>query len=301
MMKALGNYILAGRYKAVGIISLLTILSLLIPPFSYIIGGAPYGLVVLRKGAMEALRLLLVLVIVVSVFGYFSRIGFGLGVAFLTSVWLPILLVAQVLRTTESQGLAVLVAGAIGMAFVVILSFFTGEIAAWWQAWMDSLLQQNFSATELEDIQQVLDGLLPMISGIISAGMVLSLILTTLVARSWQAALFNPGGFRDEFHRLALPRWLAIASFACLLGSFLDLGAFSWLLRNCLAVLIVLHVFQGIAAVHRTVFRKGLSRNWLVLMYCFLLFLPQLALFLACLGIADALNQRDKSPSGEGD
>lgn len=66
-----------------------------------------------------------------------------------------------------------------------------------------SLLYMRYSkkpsATELTQIQVVLDTILPLISGIMAAGVVISLIISVLMARAWQSALFNPGGFWQEF------------------------------------------------------------------------------------------------------
>jgi hypothetical protein len=60
-------------------------------------------------------------------------------------------------------------------------------------------------------------------------------------------------------------------------------------------------VIQGIASVHRIVFIRALSKNWLILMYSFLMFLPQMALFLVCIGMVDALNRGKKSMPGDAD
>ena len=293
-MKALGNYILAGKYKATGIISLLSILSLLFPPFSYILSGVPLGLITLRKGAQYAINILFVAFLLTSIFGYFSRMGIGLGAAFTTIVWLPVWMCSMILRITESQGLSVLGAGGVGILFVLVLLLFTDEITILWESWVNKLIEQNFSGSELTRMQELMDQVLPVIPGIIATGVVISIITTLILARCWQSAIFNPGGFRQEFHRLLLPRWLIFITFFCLIISYVELGDLSELMRNFLRVLIVLHVVQGISSVHRIVFNRKFSRNWLVLMYSFLLFFPQI---LACIGIADVLKRSKKSIS----
>jgi hypothetical protein len=59
-------------------------------------------------------------------------------------------------------------------------------------------------------------------------------------------------------------------------------------LRDLLLVALFMYLFQGIAAVHRTVETRALSSAWLVAMYGLLLLAPQMILFVACLGFADS-------------
>jgi hypothetical protein len=282
-------------------ISLITILSLLVLPLLYILSGAPLGLVTLRKGGTASFRVLIGTVLLITLFGYFTNIGIGMGVAIATSVWLPVWATSIVLRITESHGAAVLVAGGIGILCVVILAFFNEELSTLWQTSIHSLIENNFSTSEVAQLEEVFDSVLPFISGIVAAGLVISLIATVLLARRWQSTLFNPGGFRQEFQDLLLPRWLTFLTIACFLLSFLNLEDLSMLASNFLAVMLVMHVIQGIASVHRIVFIRTLSKNWLIIMYCFLLFLPQMALFLVCIGMADALNRGKKSMPRDAD
>ena len=78
-MKLLGQYLLAEKYKSVAMLSLLTVMSLLIPPLTYIISATPFALITLRKGGKYGLQVMIYTLLAISIFGYFSRIGFGLG------------------------------------------------------------------------------------------------------------------------------------------------------------------------------------------------------------------------------
>ncbi|MGH8248426.1 MAG: hypothetical protein ACREUU_18560, partial [Gammaproteobacteria bacterium] len=69
--------------------------------------------------------------------------------------------------------------------------------------------------------------------------------------------------------------------------------------RDVFAVVFLAFVYQGIAAVHRTVYGRRLSGAWLVGMYGLLVLMPQLFLFLSCMGMADSWLRRRMS-SGEG-
>ncbi len=299
-MNALGHYILRGKMQAVAITSLLSIVSLLLPPFLYIISGVPVGLVTLRKGGEWGLHVLLGSLLLVSVFGFFINMGAVFGLVFTIGVWLPVWWCAVVLRLTESQGTFVLVAAGLGVAMVLSISLFIDDLTVHWQSWVSSFLESNFPPAEVARMQELFDATLPFFSGIIASGILISLIVTVLLARWWQARLFNPGGFRDEFYQLLLPRWLVLATFLCLLISVFDLGIQLSLIRNILLVLIVIMMFQGIASAHRTVSVRQMSRGWIVAMYGFLIILPQMALFLACIGMVDAwVRGRGKTPPSD--
>jgi hypothetical protein len=298
-MKLLGQYLLAEKYKSVAMLSLLTVMSLLIPPLTYIISATPFALITLRKGGKYGMQVMIYTLLAISIFGYFSRIGFGLGATLSTSIWIPVWLCSIILRVSESQALSVMGAGGIGILFVLALAPFNEDISQWWQSSINAFLEKSLSTAELADVQTILDTIMPLISGIIAAGIVISLVVSILLARAWQSAIYNPGGFWHEFYQLSLPRRLTFFTLAMMVLSIVGLGSLSWLAQNILVILIVLHVVQGIVAVHRIVQQRNLSRTWLIVMYSFMIFMPQMVLFIAFLGIADSLKMSNKTPPAD--
>jgi hypothetical protein len=288
-MNAVGNYFLSNRYKSVAIISLFNIL---LSPLSYILSAVPLGLITLRKGGENGFYFLIATMIVTAVFEYISNVGFGLSVIFAISIWLPVSLIAMVLRSTESQGIAVLVAGSIGIVIIIVMIPFNVELSNWWQTSVNTFIEYNFTTTDGQQIQDTLDQVGPLLSGSISAMVLMIIISTTMLARYWQSVLFNPGGFAGEVHNLLLPKWLSLGTLVCVIISYIEIGELSWLAGNFLVVLIVLHVFQGIASVHRIVSIRKLSVNLLILMYFLLLIVPQI---IALIGMADVLYRGKKS------
>ena len=123
----------------------------------------------------------------------------------------------------------------------------------------------------------------PWLPGQVSSAIVMVVLLALLLVRWQQALLFNPGGFRSEFHGLQLGRPLATFTLA-LFGATL---AFGWPpLANGLLVLGVPYTMQGIALVHVIVLQRRLSSAWLVLFY--LLLIPLLSQVVMALGVVDA-------------
>lgn len=105
------------------------------------------------------------------------------------------------------------------------------------------------------------------------------------LARYWQAGLFNPGGFQQEFHGLSLGRNAAIA---CVIVMTMAIGQGGQLANAIVMVVIFAFFIQGLAVVHALVKQRGMHRYWLHGIYV-LLMLPHTLLLLAALGLADNL------------
>lgn len=278
-------------------LALSALLSLLLSPFAYLITGAAAGLVTLRKGPVYGLRILLAAG--ATLIGLALIVGFSWKIAlvFFVGVWLPVWCVASVLRITESQGLAVFCAGLLAM--LVISGFYVAldNVGAWWLGWFVQILER--SALPAEQSAATRNGLATM-AGWINAIMIVcfmtNVISGVLLSRWWQAALFNRGAFRNEFHALSLPVVVLPVSMLLLLLVIITDAALEIALRDMLVVLVLLFLVQGIAAVHGNVARYALSRAWLAVMYLFLLLLPQTGILIACLGLTDVyLHWRKKT------
>jgi uncharacterized protein YybS (DUF2232 family) len=142
--------------------------------------------------------------------------------------------------------------------------------------------------------RDTLDQMANVMTGIMCAAFVFSAVLSLLLARWWQAQLYNPGGFRDEFHRLRLGRPLALAVLALMAASLLPLGGASALGRDMVMVVLMMYMLQGLAVIHAVVAKRGASNAWLVATYVLLaIALPQVAMLLAIAGLMDTwLNLR---------
>src|SRR5690606_21479952 len=107
-------------------------------------------------------------------------------------------------------------------------------------------------------------------------------MLCLSIARHWQALLYNPGGFRKEFHALRLdPRFSGVL-LALLLAGELGLSPLdTWVPLLCMAPMA-----NGLALVHFVVDRRKLGVNWLVLAWMFALLMAPAVIVL---GFADSL------------
>lgn len=300
-MRALGSYILLGRLQAATAISLLTVISLLIPPLSYLLSGAPAGLVVLRKGPAYGMQVLLISLLVVVLFVALAGINPQVVFAFALGIWGPVYFCCIVLRQTQSQGWLVFTAGTIASAYILIVHWLIADVPAWWLQWMELLINNAFPEGGGEQYQDVLVQAAPAMNAIMAGGIASSLIVTTFISRWWQSVLFKPGGFRTEFYALRLPNaviFLSLTGIVLLLNDGVQQGSAG---LDILIVVIFLYLFQGLASVHRIVAEKSMPQVWLVMMYILLIFLPQAILIVACLGLVDSWKNRSKVANGPDD
>lgn len=298
MVKVLGEYLLRGWPQAIAAITALTVLSLFVMPLAFLLSGAPVALLTLRRGGRAGMQLIAGVTGILAVLAALAGVGPALALAFALTVWLPVWLCSVSLRRSESQAAAVLTAALLAALFAVGMHLALPDAAAWWQGWLEKWLQESLAAPDAARYQEALRAAAPMLNALMAAGMMLSLVVAVLAARAWQAALFNPGGFRSEFHGLRLPRALVAPVIAAGAATALLEGAAMQWSRDLLVIGLFAFLFHGVAAVHRTVASRGLHRGWLAGMYVLMVLLPQMLLFLACIGLVDAWFGRDGTAGG---
>ena len=119
------------------------------------------------------------------------------------------------------------------------------------------------------------------IGGVTGLVVLLAAIACLALARSWQAGLYNPGGFREEFHALRLaPKELAILVVLGVAG--MVLGAQALAMLSWIPLLIA-----GIALVHGFIGIKGMNGLWLVAFYMLLITTWPTILIVLLLGLID--------------
>ncbi len=280
-----------GRSSAVLVAATTAVLFWLFPPF-LIVSGAAVTLVTLRRGPAEG-----ALLMALSGLGAIILTTLAVGAPWpmmqiLLACWLPLWILALVLRATVSLARTLQVAAVLSLAGVLGFYGVLGDPAAWWEGvlgrWDQDLakLAPTGPAADRSTLDQVLEllkGWAPFMPGQMVSAALLFVLLGLFLGRWWQALLFNPGGFRPEFHELRLGRPLAVLMLA-LFGAALLTG---WMpLTNGVLVLGTLYTVQGIALAHALIFKLQLSSAWLLLFY--LLLVPLLSQLVMALGIADA-------------
>ena len=292
----IGKYILGGRLAAILSTATSALLSLLLPPLAYLISGTVVALVTLRKGAAYGYKTMAASLLLLVLFTLIAGLPPQLAIGYALAIWLPVSIVAVVLRWTESQGLTLLAAGTLSGLFIVSMYVLLPDVPALWQNWFARMLEQSVPAEEIARYQEALEPAAVLFNAIISVGVMLNMMMSVLLARWWQSKLFNQGAFRKEFFALRLPSVLLPVSGALVVLTFVLSGAAQGMVRDLLFIMVFMYMVQGVSSVHRVVQRYGMSSGWLVMMYCMLILVPQIGVLIACLGMTDVyVNWRKKN------
>lgn len=303
-MRLLASFAMRGRSQAVMLTTVLGMLSLLLPPLS-ILSSAVVALVTLRLGEREGV---LTALLAAAACGLLGLIALGnalpvVGLALLS--WLPVWLLAMMLRASRSLSLSIQSALIFGLAVIAVYQFQFPDPVAEWRKILEPISQSLVESGLVDEAGRasLLAALSRWMTGVLAAGFFLQLVLALLLARWWQSVLYNPGGFRREFHSLRAGQALGYASLALVAVHLGVAGEWSWI-RYLLALLFALYFLQGLAVVHAMIAQAGGSSIWLVGVYALLVFAMYYTMAaLAAAGFADTwldIRSRVRSDRGDG-
>lgn len=240
-------------------------------PMLYALSAALVALVALRRGATAGTRVLLAAMAGALVSWQLTGMVLPLLVLPLTAV------LALAMRRFQDWSALLLFAAALG----IVLSIFAQQLMGDRFVAIVSQIQAVMASDPQQMGWQVLEAIKPYAAYLVVTAEVFEALLCVLLARYWQAGLYNPGGLSAEFHRLRIggrPLWL-------LLGAIIV----SWWLQPAALLLLLLPlVFAGAALVHALVTRQKLGGQWLVAFYLVTILFNQFMLpLLVLVAVAD--------------
>jgi len=289
-MRFLAEYVMRGRLQAIMVTAVTALLSLMLLPLAYL-SGAAVGLVTLRVGPQQGVQVIAGALLALALLsGVILRDPLP-SVGFALVLWLPVWVLAANLRRSADLARAVKLAAVFGVMLVVGIYLATDNPTAWWK---DALLRMLDPALEgaakerIDEMSEAVTQVAGLMTGLMGGLMGLTLLGCLFIARWWQALLYNPGGFRGEFHQLRLGRSFSLATLG--VGTLLLVSSSDSMpiATDLLLVMVMLFMMQGLAVSHSLVATAGANTGWLVALYLLLVFaLPQTALTLAVAGFAD--------------
>lgn len=295
-MRALARFIMGGRLRAMLVAATSAVLAVLAmpytAPFSYL-GGAAIALVALRVGVWEAALVLVGAAAGTAVFSYLVLGQAAPLVVAALFLWVPVWLLAGLLRYTVSLARTVQAAALMNALGVVGVYVIYGDPTAWWRHSLAPLLGPALKQNGAHgNAGQVLSEIARLATGGVAAGFELALLACLLLARWWQAVLYNPGGFQREFHGLRMDRasgWIAVAVVAAAVaGKDTVPGTVAVQIG---LVLLVMYGLVGLALVHSVVAIRRANVAWLVGLYAALIFLwPMMTVLVVVLASAGLLD-----------
>jgi uncharacterized protein YybS (DUF2232 family) len=243
------------------------------------IGAAVVGLVILRLGVSQGLNIGLWALLPALGWSWLGQDPTALVVL------LQVMLMASVLRTSLSWERALVSGSLLAIVTGLLLPLLYPEL-------INNLVQagvQLYEQVNAEMAQSFGDDLEAVIRQTMNASMSGTYLVTgvgmLMLARSWQAGLYNPGGFRREFHALRLSPVIAVFCVVIMVGGSL-VGLNPMLLGWAGGLPLFL---AGLGLIHGLVGLKKASVQWLIAFYVALVFLgPSLMMLLLVLAFVDS-------------
>jgi len=281
-VRGLAEFIMRGRWQALGI-AVLGSGSLL---FGWI-SAAAIALVTLRRGTASGgwlvLWALLPAVVLTAMTGDTGSVMLLLGAYGL----------AVVLRETVNLSLAVMASVPLALLSGLALTLLNGAFLEELVATFNQALAQLEQDLSQEGSQQLAFNALsvPQVAALLATGNAVIALMSLMLGRYWQAALYNPGGFGDEFRALSLPRE-AVLIMAATATALWWMGP-EWRVWSAVTVLPLTVV--GFALAHAYAAQTGKGVTWLTLIYVVWIVLdPAKWVWVGCVVVDAFVNFRAK-------
>ena len=273
-MKGLANFVMRGRLQALVVI-MAGAGSLL---FCWI-SAAALALVILRKGVGSGAWLFMWALLPAGTLLY------AYGDSGPMTLLVGTMVLALVLRSTVSLSLAVLAGVGVGVLTGLALMAFSAEylnqMVAFFSEFLGALEEQLSEEGQPIVLSRPEAG---QIAGMLGAVTATMSALCLLLARYWQAALYNPGGFGAEFKALqystAVSSTLAVAAIA--------LWGLGEQYRSWAMICLLPLTFAGLALIHARVEALGQSTGGLTWFYIIWLLFDPVKFLLVLFVIADS-------------
>lgn len=295
-MEFIAKFIMKNRMSAMTVASSLALLSIVMPPIS-IVSSATVALVTLRRGANEGLLVLLSACIAAATLGFFVLGDYQFAVAYALILWVPVWLLSIVLREGKHLSLALEIAAVLGILGVLGGYLFIPAPAEYWQEILAVMIEPMRQTQDipLEHLEATVQAVSKYMIGILAAGSVTGLLLGLLLARWWQAKLYNPGGFKTEYLSLQMSQRFTLATLLVILVAFLTSDGISEVAANIGVILFMLYSFVGMAIIHGFISAMKAKRFLLPAFYLLIFVIPHMVLPVAIIGLTDTwLNLRKK-------
>ena len=298
-MLALARYSLKGPYQAAAIVGILAIAAVFLPLLAghsffivivatvlTVMASALVGLIILTQGAVSGLKS-----IVVSIFGMTLVTTLvlktpTLGISIGLMQWLPIVILAQTLKSTRSLTLMILAGMVLALVAIAIQFLFWPDLES--RLFLEiyqplARLNENPELTS-ESVEKIIRFLVHL--GVLLLVSIQYLLFTGILflSRSMQARLANSDGYKQEFHALALGKPVAFAGLAILiLAIWIDQD---WITSMAIAVMAAFF-YQGIAIVHSKLATSNYRALVLGLYYAMMIIFPMFVPVSAITGMID--------------
>lgn len=286
-MVFLARFILKGPSQAALVAATTAMLGVLVAPAIWL-SAAAIALVALVKEGRQALVVTAIAAVGTMLFASLIFASPSMSLYFVLAAWLPVLIAARLLRTVSLEASLQAMAGLALVVITGLYSFFP-EMGEIWREPLDAMVQQLRESSpeqfDIESLREIQEWVIRMMPGFLVSSVFLGTLISLSLARWWQSAIVNPGGFGREFQALALGKISAMIALAIITVALLA-GSALW--YAMLLIALVLYATQGMSILHAVFSGRQLNKIWLYLIYLAMFLLPEVVAMLILFGIADA-------------
>jgi len=282
----LASFILKGQSQAALVAAAMAILGLAVPPAAWV-SAAAIVLVTLVNGPRNGLIVTALSLLGAGIFAYLIFSSPQVALVFVLLAWLPAWMIASVLRQTVSLAFSLQVLTAMGLLAVVMVYLLAPNIGEHWREPLDMMVAQLAEQSEdftLAELKHTEDWIIAFLPGLFVSSAMFGTMLSLFLARWWQAVLYHPGGFAEEFQSLNLGKLSAMVALAIVLMALAVGNVFSIAL---VTVVFALYGVQALSLLHAVIKIRQINGAWLFAMYLIMFFIPQVLLILILASFAD--------------
>lgn len=249
-----GRFLLENDNQALIYIAILAVI-----PFAGWLSAAAMALITLRKGWYEGFKGLLAGFLALLVL---SLMTMTFSAALITSAmaFLPCYLAAVILHLSASWKVASGFIVLLALMIIVLVHWFVPDFIVSQYQYIQAIIKEferqgsgSDSLSMIASQGKLNEGIIAnYIVGIQSVSVVLSAIMSLLLARSIQSRLFYPGGFRQEMLGFRISGFGIILLVLVLVGAYQQ----NLLAISCLPILITYYVLAGLSLTFNALARK---------------------------------------------
>lgn len=288
-MRELARFAMKGPRNAAGVAFVACLV-----PMMFWLGAATVALVTLRHGTAKGLN--------VFVWAAIPALGWWLGLQDPTAlvVLISTFALAEVLRISVSMRRTLLFGFGLSILIGVLTPVLMPEAIEMLLTVTDELLKQLAEDAQLQVDDELKSSFYALLIASFAASFFAMSIGSLFLARSWQSALFNPGGWREEFHQLRMSSMdMTVIIIVMLIGPAIGLDGYLLVFSGLVPILMC-----GFALVHGVIGKKNLGGQWMIGFYALVIVLfPTFLAIVALMALLDsAIDIRSKvqaSPDSE--
>jgi len=296
LLRRFTDFVLRSRLHAMGVAFAFSLMPLLGASLGILVAA----LVTLRKGAFEG-----TLVLCATIAPYLLSYALSspssqpemvmIATATIVAINVVTWLLALVLRRYGNWSFVIEVAILTGVLLIGVIHLMFPGIQDWWSLQLAAYLKKTASLFQQlapegvppEEAMEatVIAGIKPYITGFVMASIIFNALLQLVIARGWQAVIFNPGGLRKELCQVRLG-YVSAAVFVIVLALAYMSNVFG---LDMMPVMVTAFCAAGLSLIHFVLAPRQMGWFWLVLIYLGVMFIfPMGMVLFAIAGLLDS-------------